>query len=73
MNEFELHNLQEQIEKVIQTTEKRIHIYKKKEEKINKDIEFIAKETEQLKMQGSSLDDTVKQRKEISEMMFRKN
>lgn len=46
LNEFELHNLQEQIEKVIQTTEKRIQIYKKKEEKINKDIEFIFKETE---------------------------
>ena len=50
MNEFELHNLQEQIEKVVQTTEKRIHIYRKKEEKINKDIEFIVKETEQLKL-----------------------
>jgi hypothetical protein len=56
MNEFELHNLSEQIEKNIQTTEKRIHIYRKKEEKINKDIEFIVKETEQLKLQGSSLD-----------------
>ena len=56
MNEFELHNLQEQIEKVQQTTEKRILIFKKKEEKINKDIEFIVKETEQLKLQGSSLD-----------------
>jgi hypothetical protein len=41
---------------VVQTTEKRISIYRKKEEKINKDIEFIVKETEQLKLQGSSLD-----------------
>ena len=41
---------------MVQTTEKRISIYRKKEEKINKDIEFIVKETEQLKLQGSSLD-----------------
>ena len=41
---------------MVQTTEKRISIYRKKEEKINKDIEFIVKETAQLKLQGSSLD-----------------
>ena len=41
---------------MLENKEKRISIYRKKEEKINKDIEFIVKETEQLKLQGSSLD-----------------
>ena len=47
-------------------------IYKKKEEKLLKDIQFIKKENEQLKTQGASLMATVKQRKEIHDMMFHK-
>lgn len=65
-------NLQDQIEKIKQTTEKRCAIYKKKEEKLYKDIQFIKKENDQLKNQGASLMATVKQRKEIHDMMFHK-
>ena len=54
-NEYELKNLQDQIDKIRQTTEKRIAIYKKKEEKLEKDIQFIKKENEQLKLQGANL------------------
>ena len=54
-NEYELKNLQDQIDKIRQTTEKRIAIYMKKEEKLEKDIQFIKKENEQLKLQGANL------------------
>lgn len=54
-NEYELKNLQEQIDKIRQTTEKRISIYRKKEEKLEKDIQFLKKENEQLKLQGANL------------------
>lgn len=54
-NEYELKNLQEQIDKIRQTTEKRILIYRKKEEKLEKDIQFLKKENEQLKLQGANL------------------
>ena len=47
--------MQDQIEKIKQTTEKRIGIYQKKEDKLKKDIEFILKENEQLKVQGANL------------------
>lgn len=54
-NEYELKNLQDQIDKIRQTTEKRIAINIKKEDKLEQDIQFIKKENEQLKLQGASL------------------
>lgn len=55
LNENELKNLHEQVDKIKDTTDKRIQLIKKKEENIIKEIQFIKKENQQLYVQGGNL------------------
>ncbi|EAR97028.3 hypothetical protein TTHERM_00196190 (macronuclear) [Tetrahymena thermophila SB210] len=73
LNESALKNLQEQIEKVKQATDKLVNIYEKKCKKIDEQIEFIRRENEQLRAQGVSLRNTVQQEEKFSATMFKKN
>lgn len=72
LNENELKNLTEQIDKIKDTTDKRILLIKKKEESISKEIQFIKKENQQLYVQGGNLSQAVKQRAEIKDMYEKK-
>ena len=73
VNETELRSLKEQIEKVRKEGEKRISLFEKKIEKIMGEIDSIKKENKQLEVQKWNLENTVKQREKIKEMMVGEN
>jgi len=54
-------------------TEKRINIYKKKEEKVKREQVYLQNENGTLSNQGHALGLTVKQRTDIAKMMDQKN
>ena len=68
-NEHEIKSLKEQIEKVRKEGEKRIALFEKKIDKIGGEIETIRKENKQLEGQKWNLEETVRQRERIKEMM----
>lgn len=55
VNQAELTKLAKQSQLLKEATEKRINIYKKKEEKIKREIEYLLKENQQLTTQGHTL------------------
>ena len=55
VNQAELTKLAKQSQLLKEATEKRINIYKKKEEKIKREIEYLLKENQQLTTQGHAL------------------
>ncbi|CAD8159373.1 unnamed protein product [Paramecium pentaurelia] len=73
LNERELANLKDQIDLLKSATDKRLQIINKKREKIEKDIDFIKKENQQLIAQGGVLSGNVKQLQDISDMQNKKN
>lgn len=73
INENEIKSLKEQIEKVRKEGEKRISLFEKKIEKIGVEIDTIRKENKQLETQKWNLEETVKQREKIKEMMVGEN
>jgi len=72
-NQAELLKLSKQSQLLKEATEKRIEIYRKKEEKVKREIEYLQRENQQLSTQGHALGLTVKQRTDIADMMNRKN
>jgi len=72
-NQAELMKLTKQSQLLKDATEKRIEIYRKKEEKVKREINSLQGENQQLNKQGHDLGLVVKQRSDINEMMNRKN
>lgn len=73
LNENEVKSLKEQIEKVRKEGEKRIALFEKKIEKVAAEVDAIRKENKQLEAQKWALEETVKQREKIKEMMVGEN
>ena len=73
VNENELRSLKSRIEDVRREGDKRVTLFDKKIDQINREIDTIIKENKQLEMQKYNLETTVRQREKIKEMMVGEN